>query len=72
MILLCILGYIWIASIVTAVFGVIYEGRELPPYSAAFIGAFWLPVVVGALGFMLLIGIPYKLTKLGVDKLKKV
>ena len=72
MMLLWILGYIWIASMVTAVFSVIHEGRELPPYSAAFIGAFWLPVGVGALGFMLLIGIPYKLTKLGVDKLKKV
>lgn len=72
MILLCILGYIWIASIVTAVFSVIYEGRELPPYSAAFVGAFWLPVGVGALGFLLIVAIPYKLTRLVLDKLKKV
>ena len=70
--LLWILGYIMVASIVTAVFSVIYEGRELAPYAAAFTGAFWLPVGVGAIGFMLLVGVPYKLTKLVLDKFKKV
>ena len=72
MILLWILGYIMVASIVTAVFSVIYEGREVGSYPAALTGAFWLPIVVGATGFVLLVAIPYKLTKLGVDKLKKV
>lgn len=73
MMLLWIIGYIWIASTVTAVFSVIYGGKEpetFPP--AIFVGAFWLPVGVGALGFALLIAIPYKLTKLILDKLKKV
>ena len=73
MILLWIIGYIMIASIVTAVFSVIYEGREVDIYPpAVFVGAFWLPVGVGALGFALLVAIPYKLTKLVLDKLKKV
>lgn len=73
MILLWIIGYIMIASMVTAVFSVIYEGREVNNHPPAVItGAFWLPLGVGALGFALLIAIPYKLTKLGVDKLKKV
>lgn len=70
--LLWVLGYIWIASMVTAVFSVIYEGKEVGMYPAAFTGAFWLPIGVGALGFALLVAIPYKLTRLGVDKLKKV
>lgn len=70
--LLWILGYIMVASIVTAVFSVIYEGREVGSYPAAFTGALWLPLGVGAIGFALAVGIPYKLTKLGVDKLKKV
>ena len=70
--LLWVLGYIWIASMVTAVFSVIYEGREVGSSAAALTGVFWLPLGVGALGFALLVAIPYKLTKLGVDKLKKV
>ena len=71
--LLWVIGYIWIASMVTAVFSVIYEGKDTDIYPpAVFVGAFWLPVGVGALGFALLVAIPYKLTKLGVDKLKKV
>ena len=51
MMLLWVLGYIWIASIVTAVFSVIYEGKEVGSYPAAFTGAFWLPLGVGAIGF---------------------
>ena len=72
MMLLWVLGYIWIASMVTAVFSVIYEGREVGSYPAAFTGAFWLPVGVGAIAFALLVAIPYKLTHLVLDKLKKV
>lgn len=72
MMLLWVLGYILIASTVTAVFSVIYEGREVGSSAAALTGAFWLPVGVGTLGFILLVAIPYKITKLGVDKLKKV
>ena len=72
MILLWILGYIWIASTVTAVFSVSYKGREVVPYAAAFTGALWLPIGVGAMCFVMLIGIPYKLTKLVLDKFKKV
>ncbi len=72
MMLLWVLGYIWIASMVTAVFGVIYEGREVGSNAAAFTGALWLPLGVGALVFVLLVAIPYKLTQLLLDKLKKV
>lgn len=73
MILLWILGYIMIASIVTAVVSVIYEGKETYTYPPAIIiGAFWLPMGVGAIGFTLAVGIPYKLTKIVLDKLKKV
>lgn len=71
MILLWIIGYIFIASVVTAVVGMITEGKE-STFAAAFIGAFWLPMGVGAVGFLLLVTIPYKLTQLALDKLKKV
>lgn len=70
--ILYIIGYILIASMVTAVFSVIYEGRGIESYSAAFVGALWLPMVVGAVPYLLLIAVPYKLTKLALDKLKKV
>lgn len=71
--LLWLIGYIMLASIITAVFSVVYEGKDTDIYPpAVFIGAFWLPIGVGALGFLLLVGIPYKLTRLVLDKLKKV
>ena len=66
--ILYIIGYILIASMVTAVFSVIYEGRETGSYAAAFTGAFWLPLIVGALGFFLLIGVPYQATRAVLDK----
>ena len=72
MILLWMIGYIWIASMVTAVFSVIYEGKEVGSEAAALTGAFWLPLGIGAIGFALLVAIPYKLTKLVLDNLKKV
>ena len=72
MILLWVLGYIWIASMVTAVIGVINEGKDIGSETAALTGVFWLPIGIVAIGFALLVAIPYKLTKLGVDKLKKV
>lgn len=72
MMVLWVIGYIWIASTVTAVISVINEGKTVGDYTAAFTGVFWLPVGVGAAGFALLIAIPYKLTKLILDKLKKV
>ena len=73
MILLWIIGYIMIASTVTAVVSVIDEGKEVDTYPpAAIAGAFWLPLGIGAIGFALLVAIPYKLTKLVLDKLKKV
>lgn len=67
-----IIGYIFIASMVTAVFSVIYEGKEVGALAAALTGAFWLPMIVVALSFALLVGVPYKLTQLVLDKLKKV
>ena len=70
--LLWVLGYIWIASMVTAVFSVIYESKEDGNGTAAFCGVFWLPLVAGVLVFTLAVGIPYKLTQLVLDKLKKV
>lgn len=73
MMVLWVIGYIWIASTVTAVFSVIYEGKDTDIYPPeAFVGAFWLPVGVGAIGFALLVAVPYKLTRLVLDKLKKV
>ena len=72
MTLLWVIGYVWIASMVTAVIGVLYEGKDVGSEAAALTGVFWLPIGVVALGFALLVAIPYKLTKLGVDKLKKV
>ena len=71
--ILWVIGYIWIASTVTAVFSVIYEGKDTDIYPPeALVGAFWLPVGVGAIGFALLVAVPYKLTRLVLDKLKKV
>ena len=72
MAILWIIGYITIAAMVAAMFSVIYEDKEDGNGTAAFCGVFWLPLGVVALVFALLVAIPYKLTKLGVDRFKKV
>ncbi len=69
--ILYIIGYILIASMVTAVFSVIYEGREVGASAAALTGALWLPMIIGAVGYFLLVGVPYKLTQLLLDRLQE-